>query len=120
MAKCFVIGNSAIDKTFVINKPLVFGESILSESTLESVGGKGLNQAIALARCDVDAEFISAIGDDYPGEVIERALQSENMNTRLARYSVASDQSVIVLISKGECSRTVLSVVGLYRISAEQ
>ena len=102
MAKCFVVGNSAIDKTFLINKPLAFGESILSQSTHESVGGKGLNQAIALARCGVDTEFISAIGNDHSSEVITRALKTENLKTRLSKYPVASDQSVIILNDRGD------------------
>ena len=102
MATCFVIGNSAIDKTFVINRPLTFGASILSQATHESVGGKGLNQAIALARCGVNTEFISAIGDDHSGEVIERVLQAENLKTRLAKYSIPSDQSVIILNDSGD------------------
>ena len=61
-----------------------------------------MNQAIALARCGVNTEFISAIGDDHSGEVIERALQAENLKTRLAKYSIPSDQSVIILNDSGD------------------
>ncbi len=102
MTKCFVIGNSTIDKTFLTNESLKFGESILSFSTKESIGGKGVNQAVAIARCGIEVDFISSIGTDHQGQTIENVLMQEEMKLHLYKHSGASDQSVIIVNSDGE------------------
>ena len=83
MTKCFVIGNSTIDKTFLTNESLKFGESILSFSTKESIGGKGVNQAVAIARCGIEVDFISSIGTDHQGQTIENVDEESVVNLEL-------------------------------------
>ena len=68
MSKIIVIGSSNTDlaiKTIRIPEP---GETVMGGTFMMTAGGKGANQAVAVARLGGDVAFVTKVGDDMFGD----------------------------------------------------
>ena len=77
MSEVTVLGIFVADLSFSANKIPTTGETILGDKYNIGPGGKGCNQAIALARLGCNVNFISKIGNDDYGKL---ALDSLKQN----------------------------------------
>jgi ribokinase len=94
--KILVYGSLNIDLIFRVDHIVKPGETIGSVSLTKSAGGKGANQAAALAKAGMDAYMAGKIGED--GEFLLRLLQSYGVNTAcVSRYDGATGQAIIQL-----------------------
>ncbi|QFS84938.1 Ribokinase (plasmid) [Roseivivax sp. THAF40] len=101
--KAYVVGNAALDETLSIEDFPLPGASIFGASLSRDLGGKGLNQAIAIARAGLDCVLVAAIGQDARGQEIAEGLAAEPLTTRLVRLDgVATDASTILMAKAGE------------------
>lgn len=80
MKKILVIGS--INKDLVVSAPRFpkEGETILGNDFYTSNGGKGANQATAIAKLGGDIAILGAIGDDNFGKDLSDSLYSNNVN----------------------------------------
>src|SRR5947209_3773385 len=69
-----VFGSINVDLTFRLPHLPVPGETVLTPSFSQAVGGKGANQAIAAARDGAATRFIGCVGSDSFGEAARMAL----------------------------------------------
>lgn len=94
--KILVYGSLNIDLTFAVDHIVLPGETIGSASLVKSAGGKGANQAAALAKAGMRVYMAGKIGPD--GEFILRLLESYGVNTdSVVRYEGATGQALIQL-----------------------
>jgi ribokinase len=56
------------------------GETLVATESQHHVGGKGFNQAVALARLGCDVTFVGGIGQDMLGSVFKNFAQAEGVN----------------------------------------
>ena len=75
MSEVTVLGIFVADLSFSANKIPTTGETILGDKYNIGPGGKGCNQAIALARLGCNVNFISKIGDDDYGKLALNSLE---------------------------------------------
>lgn len=61
---CLVLGSVNIDCVFSVRTIVKPGETIASTKYEESVGGKGLNQSVALQQAGVKTALAATIGRD--------------------------------------------------------
>ncbi|MFD3403959.1 sugar kinase [Kribbella sp. NPDC058693] len=76
---------------------LTFGETMVSVRTARpmrlggdahlSIAGSESNVAIGVARLGHDTAWLSAVGNDEPGRLIQRTLRAENVDTTYLRFS---------------------------------
>ena len=76
---------------------LTFGETMVSVRTARpmrlggdahlSIAGSESNVAIGLARLGHDVAWLSAVGNDEPGRLVQRTLRAENVDTTYLRFS---------------------------------
>ncbi|MEU4194926.1 sugar kinase [Kribbella sp. NPDC026611] len=76
---------------------LTLGETMVSVRTARpmrlggdahlSIAGSESNVAIGMARLGHDAAWLSALGNDEPGRLIQRTLRAEGVDTSLVRFS---------------------------------
>lgn len=80
------------------------GETVPGESLMESLGGKGANQAVAAARLGADVHFIGRVGDDAFGKRLKQGLASEGIHVAdvLTTSGVSSGVAVVQVESSGE------------------
>ena len=76
-----VLGIFVADISFSGSKIPVVGETILGNRYNVGPGGKGCNQAVAIARLGGKVNFISKIGKDSYGELALDTLKKNNINT---------------------------------------
>src|SRR5262245_29646169 len=69
-----VFGSINIDLTFRLPHLPAVGETVLTSTLTQAVGGKGANQAIAAARDGAPTCFIGCVGSDGYGQTARRAL----------------------------------------------
>lgn len=101
--KAFVIGNAALDETLAVADFPHPGASIFGRALSQDLGGKGVNQAVAMARTGLDCLLLAPVGTDLRGEEIARRLAVEPLEARLVTITgVATDSSVILMAASGE------------------
>ena len=81
MSEVTVLGIFVADLSFSANKIPTIGETILGDKYNIGPGGKGCNQAIALARLGCNVNFISKIGDDDYGKLALNSLEQNKIDT---------------------------------------
>lgn len=107
--KIIVIGSVNMDmvvKTSHIPQP---GETVLGGAFFMNPGGKGANQAVAVARLGGDVAFISKIGDDIFGRQSAQLFEEEGVDTK-GVMTDPSGPSGIALITVDEAGENSIVV----------
>lgn len=81
MKKIVVIGSCNTDMVIKSDRLPVPGETIIGGTFLMNPGGKGANQAVAIARLGGQVTFISKTGNDIFGRQSVELYNSEGINT---------------------------------------
>jgi len=87
------------------------GETVLGSGFVTSPGGKGANQAVAIARLGGDCRFIGRVGQDGFGEQMLRGLRSEGIDCAnvMTTPDAPTGVAIIIVDSRGENSIVVAS-----------
>jgi ribokinase len=101
--KILVYGSLNIDLIFTVDHIVQPGETIACGTLERSAGGKGANQAAALAKAGIDVYMAGKIGPD--GRFLLDLLGSYGVNTeKVAIYPGATGQALIQLDRNGQNS----------------
>jgi len=116
----YVIGNIVMDETFQVEALPIEGESILGARRSRELGGKGTNQAVVLARCQVPTTLIAAVGADGQAKRIRQALANEPIDARLLSLPNCDTDLSIVLADKNGGNSIVTTVDCAQALTFEQ
>ncbi|MBR2923833.1 MAG: ribokinase [Clostridia bacterium] len=94
--KVLVFGSLNIDHVYQVPHFLRPGETMDSTAYSRNAGGKGLNQAIALARAGQDTAFAGAIGPD--GLFLRDTLMEAGVDTRHVQVLAAATGHAIIQV----------------------
>jgi len=109
MKKICVIGSINMDLVTVTNTRPNPGETLIGESFQLLPGGKGANQAVALARLDANTTMLGKVGNDIYGEDLLETLKLENINTEYIQDTSETSTGVATItVSNGENSIIVI------------
>ena len=97
MKKILVIGSSNLDMTLRCNKFPKPGETIACNSFNLSIGGKGLNQAVAASITSSDVTFLTALGNDTNKDYILNNLRDYNLNIKPIIKNSPTGNAVILV-----------------------
>jgi len=82
--KILVAGSLNMDQIVRVPRIPALGETLLGAGSLKLVpGGKGANQAVAMARLGAPVAMAGRVGNDQFGERLLSSLQSDNVDTGL-------------------------------------
>jgi ribokinase len=109
--RIIVVGSTNMDMVVKTSHIPVPGETVLAGSFFMNPGGKGANQAVAVARLGGDAVFISKMGNDIFGKQSSQLLDEEGINTSyiLSDRELPSGVALITVDQSGENSIVVAS-----------
>jgi ribokinase len=97
-----VFGSINVDLTFPVRHLPRPGETVLTPSCSQAIGGKGANQAVAAARDGAVVNFIGCVGSDTFGENARQSLAAEAMDVSgLATVSGATGLACIWVDNRG-------------------
>jgi ribokinase len=107
-----VVGSLNMDQVVEVPRLPALGETLLGAGSLKLVpGGKGANQAVAMARLGASVAMAGRVGTDPFGEQLLKALLADKINTRLIAIDQqeASGTAFIFLSPNGENAIIVAS-----------
>lgn len=107
-----VVGSTNIDMTIGVDSIAQVGETVIGGGLSYSYGGKGANQACAIAKLGGDITFLTCVGDDSYGHEmmdylkglnadVSRVKYSKNKNTGTAFIQVDKNGKNSIVISQG-------------------
>lgn len=100
--KVVVVGNVTEDLLFSLPRLPREGETLIATDRLADMGGKGLNQALLLARAGCATRLVAAVGDDAAGQRAHRLAVRELPDAALITVAAPTDQSIIYVAAGGE------------------
>jgi ribokinase len=112
-----VVGSLNMDQVVRVPRVPALGETLLGAGSLRLVpGGKGANQAVAMARLGAAVTMAGRIGTDPFGVQLLKALQADGIDTHLVvvDQEEASGVAFIFLASDGDNSIVVASGANMH------
>ena len=111
MVRVVVVGSANVD--FVVQTPHIPspGETVLGHNFVMTMGGKGANQAVGVARLGAEVTFVARVGQDVFGDQCLAAYRTEGIDTRFVSRDAdeATGVALIAVAADGENSITVAS-----------
>ncbi|MBX3237551.1 MAG: ribokinase [Nitrospiraceae bacterium] len=103
MSKVIVVGSSNIDYTVSVERLPRPGETVMARDVVQSFGGKGANQAVAAKRAGADVVFLTKLGADANGKLLERHFSAQGLplTAILRDHKAASGVAFVWIDNKG-------------------
>lgn len=98
----FVLGNVTEDLVFRLDRLPLPGETRIALDRLSDIGGKGLNQAVVLARCGQVVKLNAPVGRDEAARRAAELVASEGILAALRETDHPTDQSIVYVDARGE------------------
>ena len=106
--RAVVVGSTNVDLVLPVPSLPRPGETVLGSAVRRLAGGKGGNQAVALARLGAQVRFVSAVGDDADGTWSLEQLVAEGVDVGgVARVDAPTGLAVVAVDPAGENSIVV-------------
>ncbi len=108
MSEVVVVGSINVDRSIGVPVALLRGSTLLGSDVLRGAGGKGANQAVALARLGRSVAMVGALGADADGDWMLSVLTDEGIDvTGVVRVSQPTGQAFIFVEPDGESTIVV-------------
>ena len=103
MKTILVVGSLNMDYTIYVNDFPKEGETLFGNNRFIQPGGKGANQAVAIAKSGlVNTLMIGAIGNDKDGEEVKNIVSSFGVDVKLIKKDVETGNATIVVDKNSE------------------
>ena len=102
--KITVVGSINSDMTSYISNFPASNQTILAQRSALTIGGKGLNQAVAAAQAGGSVHMIACVGRDVLGDMALRYLEKNQVNTACIKKveGIATGTANIMVTEKGD------------------
>ncbi|MDC7289967.1 ribokinase [Blautia schinkii] len=109
--KISVVGSINMDQTVTAERIPLKGETLSGGNLTYIPGGKGANQAVAMARLGADVEMFGCVGKDEHGTKLIENLTNAGVKTGHIRR-IPGVPTGLALITVGENDNTIIVVAG--------
>lgn len=116
MKKIAVVGSINVDYVIETKVFPKGGETVFGESFFTSLGGKGLNQAIAASRAGGNASLFASIGQDDNGQRVLKSLEKEKVNIRYLQ-KVEQEPTGVAFIQLHEGENRIIVISGANKLT---
>jgi ribokinase len=108
LLRCIVLGGLNMDLVVHVDDLPRPGETVVGDNLLRAAGGKGSNQAVALARLGAEVSMVGRVGHDAFGRELTRLLRDAGVSSRWVRGADRpTGAALIVVDSRGQNSIAV-------------
>lgn len=91
------------------------GETIMGESFFTNPGGKGANQAVAIAKMGAAVEMVGAVGQAFGNELLD-SLKTYKVSTKyVKKYDDISSGTATIIVTNGD-NRIIINGAANHRI----
>ncbi len=104
MKNILIIGSANADFTIHTSRIPRIGETLPGHDFSVNIGGKGLNQAIAVSRLGGKARFLGAVGHDMNGAMLLKAMADDNVAFEgLCTQNATTGIAMITVVNGDNC-----------------
>ncbi|MDO8208838.1 ribokinase [Conexibacter sp. CPCC 206217] len=104
-----VVGSVNRDTSYAVDHLPVPGETVLSESVEQHLGGKGANQAVAAARLGRPVALVARVGADDAGVAALGELAAERVDTAAVTTAPLPTGAATVVVARGGENQIVVA-----------
>ncbi|GAA2339668.1 ribokinase [Dactylosporangium salmoneum] len=99
-----VVGSIHHDRSLLVSHLPRPGETVIAQRALDGLGGKGANQAVAIARMGVPCELLGVVGDDDSAGIVRSALLAHGVSVAQvgAVAGRTTGRATVVVEERGE------------------
>ena len=97
-----VIGSINVDYVIQTARLPKLGETLTGDSFAMNFGGKGANQAVALAKAGCKVTMLGAVGTDRPGELALQNLKEHGIDTSAVLRADAPTGAAVITVCGGD------------------
>ena len=112
MNKIVVLGSSNTDLVVRTGRMPLPGETLLGEQFMMTAGGKGANQAVAVARLGDGVTFIAKVGRDMFGDSSVAGYEKEGIDTRTVLRDDTAPSRIAVITVDAQAENSIVVVPG--------
>lgn len=109
MKNICVIGSLNMDLVVNVDTMPKPGQTLLGGNFKEVPGGKGANQAVAMARLEGNISMIGKVGNDSFGKTLIEALTDDNVNTNHVHIANCSTGVAFITVDKNAQNAIVVA-----------
>lgn len=107
MNKAFVLGSINMDFMISTQSMPKLGETVSGYGFQYTPGGKGANQAVALAKQGIDAYMLGSVGDDIFGEEMIKSLSSFGVKTEFINVISKQSSGTAMIVLENQDNRII-------------
>ncbi|CAA6693539.1 MULTISPECIES: ribokinase [unclassified Lentimonas] len=111
MTRILVVGSINMDLVVTTDRVPVVGETVIGKSFKQVAGGKGANQAVAIARLGGQVDMLGAVGQDAFGESMLAGLTAEGIGCEGVK-EVSDTPSGIAAITVSDGNNSIIVAPG--------
>ncbi len=108
-----VVGSLNLDLIARVARLPVPGETVSASSYLQSLGGKGANQAVAAARAGSAVHFIGRVGTDPAGAALRVSLSESSVDTTFVTQDHEGSTGTALIAVDNRGDNTIIVVPGV-------
>ncbi|QEK10988.1 ribokinase [Crassaminicella thermophila] len=112
MREIAVIGSLNMDLVGCVSNMPKVGETIIGDSFQEIPGGKGANQAVAIARLSAKVNMIGKVGDDGFGRTLLESLKKDGINIDSVQIEENTPTGVAMITVDKEGDNAIVVIPG--------
>ncbi|WP_042273546.1 ribokinase [[Clostridium] dakarense] len=116
MKKICVIGSLNMDLVVKVDTMPKGGQTLIGSNFKEVPGGKGANQAVAMARLGANVSMIGKVGDDSFGQTMINALKNDNVDTRYINIEKGPTGVALITVDKNAENSIVVAPGSNYMV----
>ena len=109
MKNICVIGSLNMDLVVNVDTMPKPGQTIIGSNFKEVPGGKGANQAVAMARLNGNVSMIGKVGEDGFGQTLINSLKNEKVDTTYIQTSKGATGVALITVDKNAQNSIVVS-----------
>lgn len=111
MKKILVIGSLNMDLVTMSERHPKLGETIIGKSFFQIPGGKGGNQAVAIAKLGGEVTMFGCVGKDSYGEILIEELKKNNVNIECIKKG-EKNTGIATIVVDENADNTIIVVPG--------
>ena len=112
MNKIVVLGSSNTDLVVRTDRMPLPGETLLGDRFMMTAGGKGANQAVAVARLGDGVTFIAKVGRDMFGDNAVAGYEKEGIDTRTILRDDTAPSGIALITVDAQAENSIVVVPG--------
>ena len=117
MKKICVIGSLNMDLVVNVENMPKKGQTLIGSDFKEVPGGKGANQAVAMARLGGDVTMIGKVGTDSFGQTLIDALKNDNVDTTYVHKENGPTGVAMITVDKNAENAIVVAPGANFKVS---